>query len=277
MNDKTRIFLFSIGMYVVTLALALTAAWQHVLHPALEGGIAPLELTAQNGFIFIGVFVVFTFLMVRFIRFAHVSLSFFLVIALIAGTRFILSAWIPLPYDILGAVALAVLYKFVPRVIVHDTAIILGISGLGALLGQSMTPIVAMILLAALSIYDIVSVYRTRHMVTLANHMLSSGAVFGFLVPANASKFFMRTGEALDTRSVMMLGSGDIGLPLVLATSAISQSVGAAVMVGAFSIVGVSIMHWLFAHQERPAPMAALPPIAVSAILGYALAIALGI
>ncbi len=87
----------------------------------------------------------------------------------------------------------------------------------------------------------------------------------------------MRRDEALQTRAVMMLGSGDIGLPLVLATSAVSTSIGAAVMVAGASLIGISTMHWLFVHQERPAPMAALPPIAVSAILGYLLAILLGV
>jgi presenilin-like A22 family membrane protease len=139
-------------------------------------------------------------------------------------------------------------------------------------LGLSITPLVALVLLAGLSVYDIVSVYRTRHMVALANRMIASGSVFGFLVPARLSGFLMRRSDALNARSVMVLGSGDIGLPLVLATSALSQSIGAAILVAVFALVGVMLMHWLFVHQDRPRPMAALPPIAMAAILGYATA-----
>jgi presenilin-like A22 family membrane protease len=236
-----------------------------------------LDLTLQTGIIFLVVFVVFTTIMVRFAGVARLFLSFFLVVALIAGAQFILSAWMPWPYDIIGAVAVALLLWALPRVAVHDAAIVLGIGGLAAVLGLSMTPLVACVLLAALSVYDILSVYRTRHMVVLAGRMLQSGAVFGFLVPARLSGFFMRRTDAIASRSVMMLGSGDIGLPLVLATSAVSQSIAAAVMVAVASLIGISAMHWLFVHQERPAPMAALPPIAVSAILGYLLAILLGV
>ena len=277
MPDKLRIFTGSITMYAITMAVSLTAAWQHVIRPAISGGVGPLELTLQTGVIFLVVFVVFTTIMVRFAGVARLFLSFFLIVALIAGAQFILSAWMPWPYDIIVAVAVALLLWALPRVAVHDAAIVLGIGGLAAVLGLSMTPLVACVLLASLSVYDILSVYRTRHMVVLAGRMLQSGAVFGFLVPARLSDFFMRRDDAIHTRSVMMLGSGDIGLPLVLATSAVSQSIGAAVMVAGASLIGISVMHWLFVHQERPAPMAALPPIAVSAILGYLLAILLGV
>lgn len=277
MSDKVRIFAGSFTMYAITMAISLTAAWQHVIHPALTGGVGQLDLNVQTGIIFVAVFIVFTTVMVRFPGFARYLLSFFLFLTLIAGAQFILSAWIVWPYDILGAALVVIVLWAVPRVIVHDVAIILGIGGLAALLGLSITPLVACVMLSALSVYDILSVYRTRHMVVLAGRMLETGAVFGFLVPARLGGFFMRRDDALNARAVMMLGSGDIALPLVLATSAVSQSIGAAVMVAGASLIGVSVMHWLFAHQERPAPMAALPPIAACAILGYLLAILLGV
>lgn len=277
LDPRVRIFFHSIVLYAVTIALSLVAAWRHVVVPSAGGGVGPLELTWQSGLIFLLVFVVFTTVMVRFVRAARASLSFFLMVALIAGAQFVFSAWVAWPFDLIGAVMIAMLAWSVPRVIVHDVAVMVGIGGIAAVLGLSLTPLTASILLAALSIYDIISVYRTHHMVTLAGHMIESGAIFGFLVPARVSGFLMRRDDALKERAVMMLGSGDIGLPLVLATSAVSQSIGAAVFISAFALVGVSLMHWLFAHQQRPAPMAALPPIAVLAILGYVAAVLLGV
>lgn len=277
MNEHIRIFLNSLGLYIITAVLALAAAWRHVTHLESVSVVGPLDVTWQNGLIFLVVFVVFTYVMVRFVRVARVSLSFFLAIALIAGTQFILSGWMPFPWDIVGSICVGALVWYVPRVVVHDIAIVFGIGGIAALLGLAITPLVACVLLAVLSVYDIISVYRTHHMVTLAGHMMESGAVFGFLVPARVSGFLQSRDDALRARSVMMLGSGDIGLPLVLAASAVSQSIPAACLVATCSLVGVSTMHWLFMHQKHSQPMAALPPIAVSAILGYAIAIALGI
>lgn len=276
-SDKVKTFLFSIVLYAATIAVTLVAAWRHVVSLVSASAIAPLDLTWGNGITFVLVFVVFTTVMVKFVRTAHISLGVFLLIALVAGSQFIFSAWLPWPYSLVAGFVVALLMWLVPRVLVHDLAIMLGIGGIAALLGLSITPLVAAVMLTLLSLYDIISVYRTRHMVVLAGRMLESGSVFGFLVPSRLSGFFMLRKEALHTRSVMMLGSGDIGLPLVMAASAVSQSIAASLMISGFSLIGVSLMHWLFAHQKKPAPMAALPPIAVSAILGYALAIALGI
>jgi presenilin-like A22 family membrane protease len=272
-SDKLRIAFTSLTLYAATIAVALTAAWQHLASPVLVGGVGPLELTWQNGILFALVFAVFTFVMVKFVRVAHASLALFLFIALVVGSQFILAAWVPSPYDIIGALLVALVLWAVPRVLVHDIAIILGIGGIAAVLGLSITPLVACVLLAGLSVYDIVSVYRTRHMVALANRMISSGSVFGFLVPARLSGFLMRRDDALNARSVMVLGSGDIGLPLVLATSALSQSINGAILISVFALGGVMLMHYLFAHQDQPRPMAALPPIAAAAIIGYALSI----
>ncbi len=273
--DKLRIFIASIGLYALTIAVSLAAAWRHIVVPTLIGGVGQLDLTVQNALLFAAVFIVFTFVMVRFARVARVSLVLLLFVALIAGAQFVFSSWLSSPYDIVAAGALAVLLWLVPRVLVHDIAILIGIGGIAAVLGLSLTPLIACVLLATLAVYDIISVYRTRHMVMIAGRMLSSGAVFGFLVPARLSGFLMRRDVALCTRSVMMLGSGDIGLPLVLAVSALSQSVISALSVAVFSLAGIALMHWLFAHQRRPIPMAALPPIAVSAIIGYAVSLLL--
>jgi len=76
----------------------------------------------------------------------------------------------------------------------------------------------------------------------------------------------------LEERRVLMLGSGDIGLPLVLATSAVTTSLASAVAASVGALVGVVAMQVLWMRQETPAPMAALPPIAACTILGYLIA-----
>ena len=274
--NRTKIFLYSFLLYTGTLAVGLMAAWRHVIKPEL-GSVVPIELTLGNGAMFLAVFVIFTFVMVRFGRTARIALPLLLLIAMLAGANFALSSWLVWPYSIVGALLVVALALAMPVVLTHDLALLIGIAGISSMLGLSLTPLVACGALALLSLYDIVSVYRTRHMVALAGNMISSGAVFGFLVPLRLSGFFTSRRQALDSRQVMMLGSGDIGLPLILVTSIVSQSINAAILVGVFALAGLMLMHWLFAHQERREPMAALPPIAMAAILGYVLAIVLGI
>lgn len=278
MEGRNHTLIYTFLLYGGAFALGIAAAWRHVIAPSGGMSAGSLELTWQNGVIFALVFAVFTVVMVKFVRVARASLSVFLLVALLAGGQFILSAWVSSPLDIITVVVLLLLFRFMPIVLVHDLAIVLGIAGIAGILGLSITPLIACVVLAILSLYDIFSVYRSRHMVALAEHMVESGAVFGFLVPAQFRGFFMNRTQALGERHVMMLGSGDIGLPLVLATSAVSQSLWAAGLVAAFSLVGLLLMQWMFVHQRRSgAPMAALPPIAMSAILGYVLAIILGV
>lgn len=277
MKPTLRIFYFCGILYAATSALALMATSYHIANPQELGLVRPVEITLENGLIFAAVFILFTFVMIRFVRTARISLSMLLSVALIAGAQFIFSMWLPTSMSIIGAVAVVALLRLLPLVIIHDIAILLGIAGIAGILGLSITPLVACGLLAALSVYDVISVYRTRHMVALAGRMVEAGAIFGFLIPATVTGFFARRDTAMQSRSVMMLGSGDIGLPLILATSAVSQSLSVAVVVVLFSLAGVLIMQRLFARQQESAPMAALPPIALSAILGYLTAILSGI
>jgi presenilin-like A22 family membrane protease len=276
MIERYRILAHSFLLYAATLALGIWTVWRHVL-AANYSGVVQVDLTLGNGFMFLIVFAVFTFAMVRFGRMARMALPVLLIVVMLAGANFVASGWLTWPWSLLAALAAAALLMVVPIVITHDVAVAIGIAGLSAMLGMSLTPLIACAALALLSVYDIVSVYRTRHMVSLADNMLSSGAVFGFLVPARLSGFFLSRRKALDSRQVMMLGSGDIGLPLLLVASTVSQSLVGAIIVAAFTLVGLSVMHWLFSHQRERLPMAALPPIAMFAILGYVTAILLGV
>ena len=75
----------------------------------------------------------------------------------------------------------------------------------------------------------------------------------------------------------MILGSGDIGLPLMFAASLVSTSLWAAVVVALFSVIGLFVTHVLFLNQQQRRPMAALPPIATMAIIGYLVALMLNL
>lgn len=272
MSDRSRLFVNMFLLYAGTLAIGIFAAWGHVTHIGADH-VALVNFTWVDALIFAGVFSVFTFVLLRFIHVARTSLAFFLFVAVLVGAQFVANPWLGWPWDIAVGIVLIIAMRFFRRVAVHDIAIAIGIGGVSALMGMSLTPLIAAGLLAALSVYDIVAVYRTKHMVVMAEQMLSSGAIFGFLVPARPKGFLMPTQQALEAREVMLLGSGDIGLPLVLAASSVTTSLNAAIVVGAMSLAGVMIMQWLFMHQRERRPMAALPPIAAMAILGYLFAI----
>ena len=277
MGTKIKLFIYTAILYGATLYFGIASALRHIISPVGKTLIQPFSLGLIDAIIFIAVFALFTTVMVRFAHLAHRLLGVFLGIIMLAGAQYFASAWMPTASSWMFAIALFGLMLGIRRIIFHDLAIMFGIAGIGAALGASITPLMATVFLALLAIYDIISVYRTRHMMVLAERMIDSGFIFGFLVPPTLRGFFMDRDHALDNRSVMILGSGDVGLPLILATSVVGQSINTAFIVAGSALIGLLLMHLLFLHQDKPSPMAALPPITAFAIGGYLVAILLGL
>ena len=127
----------------------------------------------------------------------------------------------------------------------------------------------------ALSFYDIIAVYVTKHMVRMARDMMDAGAIFGFIIPLDIKGFLSKKQEAQNQigERFMILGSGDIGLPVILASSMVQYTVVGAVIVALFSLLGLFATHLIFVNQRERKPMAALPPIAIMSTIGYLLAL----
>lgn len=270
--NALRLTLYSVILYAATLALGIAVTWGHILDPAAASIISPSSLGWSDALFFVLVMIGFTVVMVRFVRATRASLMLISTIALVVGAQFTFATWFPWPWSLIGGIVALVLAAYRPTVWSHDVAMMLCLAGIASVLGLSLNPLIASVLLIVLSLYDVFSVYRSKHMVSLAGNMLSSGIILGFLIPARYKTFFAQRNRALGERSVMLLGSGDIGLPLMLVTATASQSLQAAAIVAVGALMGVVLMHVLFLRQRTPHPMAALPPIAVPAVIGYLVA-----
>lgn len=146
---------------------------------------------------------------------------------------------------------------------------ILTFAGIGAVIGLSFTPETVVILLVALSFYDIIAVYKTKHMVALAEGMIKSRAIFGFVIPTMPADIKEKMTRVVPGEQFMILGSGDVILPLLLSASLVRISLPASAIVAVFSVGGLFLMHLIFSNQKTRRPMAALPPIALMTIMGY--------
>ena len=141
-------------------------------------------------------------------------------------------------------------------IVVMNTVLIFTISGIGALLGSSLGFTPALALLLGMSVYDIIAVYVTKHMVTLAEESKGRFAMM-FLIPV---------GDR-----VMGLGAGDIALPLTFTVSVLaSHGAGYAVPTAYGGLLGLI---WLFYYVQtkEKVTLPALPPITVGLLVGYLL------
>jgi len=272
---QLRLFFWHAFLYVLTVGTGIAAAYEYGLKQAGSGVVEPVELSWQTGLIFLIVFVSFSLFLARSHRFSQSLLKVLMVAVIFYGANVSLGVFLASPLNILAALAIIAAYIFWPRVLIHDIAIVLGVAGISALLGLSLTPTAALIILSVLSIYDIIAVYRTGHMIRMAQAMMESGAIFGFLVPLKLSGFLSLRKQAQDTRDFMILGSGDISLPLIFICSLVTVSLQSAVVTSVFTLAGLFVTHLLFVNQEGRHPMAALPPIATATILGYLVSLGL--
>jgi len=264
------LFIKEVILFGLTLALGLYAAYRYSLNltDIIQEGMVKFTLTDL-----VVLLILFgaIFFISRHKRIARFSFKFFLILVVFSGTQVVLGTILPSPWDLLIAVLFTLVFSIGINVLVHNLGIILGIAGIAAVFGLSISTELGLILLVALSLYDIMAVYVTKHMVTMAKSMVESGAVFGFLIPFEFKGFFSGKDEARAGigENFMILGSGDIGLPLIFAASLVKVSLVSAIITAAFSLLGLLLTHLLFINQGQRRAMAALPPIATMMIIGY--------
>ncbi|OHB17965.1 MAG: hypothetical protein A2913_01475 [Parcubacteria group bacterium RIFCSPLOWO2_01_FULL_40_65] len=223
-------------------------------------------------------FLVFSTAFIYFLnKFFYKSGRFFrLILGLVifAGSQTIFSLiFSKVIFSTLAAIALVALVFKKRIVLVHNIGIILGMAGIGAVLGLSLTPISVVVLLLILSFYDIIAVYKTGHMVKIAEEMIKSRAISGIVLPQSAKGWTENIARVRPGGEFMILGSGDLIMPLILIASVIGiHGLTSGLVVLFFSLLGLSLTYYLFVTQRKRRPMAALPPIAVMSIVGYLIA-----
>src|SRR5713226_458668 len=179
------------------------------------------------------------------------------------------------------------LVKF-PEWYVVDAIGIVTAVGVTAILGISFGILPALLLLVALAIYDAWAVYRTKHMVTLADELTSQRLPILLVIPKKAGYSFreqkslkeqMAAGEE---REAMFIGLGDLIIPGIMSVSAftflndptlLGRSLGPVapfmtVAVGTIigSLVGFFV---LMRYVLKGNPQAGLPLLNGGALLGF--------
>lgn len=184
-----------------------------------------------------------------------------------------------------GILAYLLLKK--PEWYVVDTAGIIMAIGVIGILGISLNILPVLILLGLLAVYDAVSVYGTKHMVSLAEGVTDMKLPILLVVPKKRGYSYLEAKplheqlEKGEEREAMFMGLGDVIIPGVLVISAFSflpeelmiggipgrLLVALGTMVGA--LIGYAV---LMRFVMRGRPQAGLPLLNGGAIAGYLVA-----
>ncbi len=170
------------------------------------------------------------------------------------------------------------LVKF-PEWYVVDTIGITTAAGVTAILGISFGIFPAILLLLALAVYDAWAVYRTKHMVTLADELTSQRLPILLVIPKTAGYSFREQKSlkaqvaAGEEREAMFMGLGDLIIPGILSVSAFNflPPLGGSNLAVAFGTVIGSLAGFvvLMRFVLKGNPQAGLPLLNGGALLGF--------
>jgi len=194
--------------------------------------------------------------------FYYVFFTLFALIPPFSGFEFVVSF-------ILSAGITVLLYKY-PEWYIVDIAGICIAAGVSALIGISLSVIPIIVLLLLLAIYDAISVYKTKHMITMAEGIMDLRLPILFVIPKSLDYSFLQEDfKSGEKREAFFMGLGDAVMPTLLVVSAnVFMKNNFYPIVGAIlgTLVGHAILSILVMKGK---PQAGLPFLNSGVILGF--------
>ncbi len=173
-------------------------------------------------------------------------------------------------------VLIAALVRWQRWYLIDAAALLLGAVST-AVLGISISPPLVSVLLIGLAVYDAIAVYKTGHMLTLAESILNSGLPLMVVIPKTLDykepqeiNIQMGAPPPGGERKAFYMGLGDLVIPGCLVVSVYGALGTAALPIVASVIIGTLVgFAILSTFVARGKPQAGLPFLCSGAILGY--------
>ena len=176
-------------------------------------------------------------------------------------------------YNIAGfviAIILTVLLYLYPEWYIVDITGVLSAGGIAALFGISFSIIPAIIVLVLFAVYDAISVYKTKHMMTIVDAGMDSKLPLMLIAPNNLNYSFIKSGFKKEgSNEAFFLGVGDVVEPTILVVSAHIFLHSAYPVIGAMfgTLLGCIVLFTV--TLKGNSAQAGLPFLNLGAILGF--------
>ncbi len=185
---------------------------------------------------------------------------------------------IVLLFSIIFAILLVTaLYKYPEWYIIDISGIIIGVGAI-IIFGISLGILLVILLLIVLAAYDAISVYKTKHMIDLADTVMDLKLPVLLIIPKKRGYSILKETKRLkeklkdsEEREAFFMGLGDIVMPGILVAAVYRQidtPEGFLIAIGTIIgiLIGFSIL-MTFVLKEKP--QAGLPCLCGGAIIGY--------
>jgi presenilin-like A22 family membrane protease len=274
------------SLFVIVDGLALL-----VIGPFQDAGVIAFE-NSNDPFNIVYLFVtiiVFTILILLISKYFKGRFINIIILGAVAFTLFyvmfpLLFLILPAGYSTglagIGSLTLVyLLHKYPEWYIIDASSVLLG-AGSITMLGISLSIRLVIILLIGMAIYDAISVYKTKHMVSLAFTVLESGLPLMMVIPKSLRYSFVNDAKGLKERSneggernAFFMGLGDIVFPGILVVSTYTTIGAQNFLMAVSTIIGTLVgFVGLSYFVSSGKPQAGLPFLCSGAILGYIVA-----
>lgn len=263
---KPKLFFFTALAFACTYLLGIFASAQMT---SVTAGIAR---TAQEAnwslmlflLLFFGATVFFLLLFYITKKGSAYRVVFALLVAL--GLIKLFELVFPLGFSSVLAIIFLIGFFLVPAVWTHDLIIILVSAGIAPVLSGQFSEHTAILLLGILSVYDVIAVFVTRHMMTLAHEMIRHQASFALFIPERIRDFGANIASVVPGSGFLIVGGGDVVLPLIALCTVARTNITVALYGVAGTLVGLFINHLFLTFSRRPLP--ALPLLTIGTLAG---------
>jgi presenilin-like A22 family membrane protease len=145
------------------------------------------------------------------------------------------------------------------------------------MLGISLSIFLVIVLLVGLAVYDAISVYKTKHMIDLADVVVDLKLPVMLVIPKKSGYSMVRETKSLkeklqagEEREAFFMGLGDIVMPGILVTSAFYNIASGGLIVALSVMLGTLVgFGVLVVFLVKGRAQAGLPFLCSGAILGY--------
>jgi presenilin-like A22 family membrane protease len=208
------------------------------------------------------------------------SVGFFAFFVLLSLSALVIpDIWVAL--GISGATAalmIVLLVKYPEWYVIDACGALFGLGSI-AMLGISLSIPLVIILLTGLAIYDAISVYKTKHMIDLADVALERKLPVMLVIPKSRGYSLIRETKGLkeklrdkEEREAFGIGLGDVVMPGILVASTFYNIPSNGILVALSVMIGTLCgFAALMTFVIKGRPQAGLPFLCSGAIVGYLL------
>jgi len=226
------LFMGSLFVFVDLLAFVVAGPFEAAGAVAFENPSDPFNLLYF--FIILLVFTAIILLIIRFQKKKALRIIFLGAVTLLIFyvlypmlSIFIVNALLVLGLSVLGSAFLLVLLVKKPEWYIIDAVALFTGVGAIAIIGISLDIWIVIVLLIVMAVYDAFSVYKTKHMIDMADSVMDLKLPVMFVIPKKRSYSLLEETKGLkeklkdkEEREAYFLGVGDVVFPGILAVAA---------------------------------------------------------